>query len=183
MSLRSSIGSELDAPDSEYGASEALSLIDRHSSFEGTFRTEKDLRIEGEIKGTVICQGLLFVAQGAKVNATIEAESVSVAGDLEGEVVCRGRLQLLPSGRVRGRVQTGSLVINEGAFYEGQLEMTAPDERGRNGRGTASGPVPISSAADSRGSNTFIRRLGGEEKPWDESSAAEPTDAAASEQD
>lgn len=182
MSLRSSIGSELELPESDYGASEALSLIDRHSTFDGTFRTDKDLRIEGEIRGTIICQGLLFVAQGAKVNATIEAESVSVAGDLEGEVVCRGRLQLLPSGRVRGRVQTGSLVINEGAFYEGQLEMSAPEDRARAARSGGAEPVPISSAADNRASTTFIRRLGGEERAWEDAAHAEP-EAAASEQE
>ena len=48
----------------------SFSVIDRHSNFDGTFRSSRDLRIEGEVKGTIECQGTLFVAQGANVSAT-----------------------------------------------------------------------------------------------------------------
>ncbi|MDQ3512475.1 MAG: polymer-forming cytoskeletal protein [Chloroflexota bacterium] len=105
------------------------SLIDRFSNFDGTFRAERDLRIEGEVKGTITCDGHLFVAEGANVSAKVEAESISVAGRLEGDIQCRGRLHILASGQLRGKVSTETLVIDEGAFYEGGLEMTDPDKR------------------------------------------------------
>ena len=172
---------------------ESVSVIDRYSNFDGTFRANRDLRIDGEVKGTIECQGTLFVAQGANVNAKIEAENITVAGDLNGDIRCRGRLQLMPSGRVRGKVSTDSLVINEGAFYEGQLEMTAAAERtgllgGGKGApralsGGATAPVALPGAdrgarpgggdATANGStsstpnNTFIRRFGGPETPWE----------------
>ncbi len=169
MSIRTTMPSEPAPGEADYGQSEALSLIDRHSTFDGSFRSDRDLRIEGDVKGTVVCQGLLFIAQGATVNANIEAENVTVAGDLEGEINCRGRLQLLPSCRMRGKVTTASLVINEGAYYEGQLEMAAPDDRGRSNRGATGGsnPVPITAAAENRSATTFIRRLGGPETAWE----------------
>ena len=59
----------------------SFSVIDRHSNFDGTFRSSRDLRIEGEVKGTIECQGTLFVAQGANVSATVEAENIAVAGN------------------------------------------------------------------------------------------------------
>ena len=37
-------------------------------------------------------------------------------------------LEILPSGRVSGRVATASLVIQEGAIYEGELRMSNLDE-------------------------------------------------------
>ena len=58
-----------------YDAAEALSLIDRHSAFDGTYRSSRDLRIEGGVKGTIECRGTLHVAQGAQVDAHIEAET------------------------------------------------------------------------------------------------------------
>ncbi len=179
MSIRTTVPGEPMPGDADYGASEALSLIDRHSTFDGTFRSDRDLRIEGDVKGTVVCQGLLFIAQGATVNANIEAENVTIAGDLEGEIACRGRLQLLPSGRLRGKVSTASLVINEGAYYEGQLEMTAPDERGRAARAAngGSGPVPITAATEKSGATTFIRRLGGPETAWEGKQDEPPAEA------
>ncbi|HET7095493.1 MAG TPA: polymer-forming cytoskeletal protein [Thermomicrobiales bacterium] len=182
MSIRTTMPGEPLPGEADYGASEALSLIDRHSTFDGTFRSDRDLRIEGDVKGTVVCQGLLFIAEGATVHANIEAENVTIAGDLEGEIACRGRLQLLPSGRLRGKVATGSLVINEGAYYEGQLEMAAPDDRSRASRATVGGgPVPITAAADNRSATTFIRRLGSPETAWEEKQdepGAEAADAA-----
>ncbi|MBL8126187.1 MAG: hypothetical protein JNM64_01030, partial [Chloroflexia bacterium] len=35
---------------------EAASIVDRGSSFEGVFRSQKDLRVEGELKGTITCE-------------------------------------------------------------------------------------------------------------------------------
>lgn len=115
-------------PSATYGegtgqATEAYSLVDRHSTVEGTFTTDRDLRIEGVLRGNVRCQGLLYIAEGADIDATVEASSIAVAGQLRGTITCRGKLQLMPSGRVFATVVTESLVINEGAILEGELRM------------------------------------------------------------
>ena len=129
MSIRTANTSDFLADETSPGAGDdTFSVIDRHSSFDGSFHADRDLRIEGEVKGTIACQGTLFVAQGATVTAKVEAENISVAGDFNGEILCRGRLQMMPSGRVRAKVYTETLVINEGAYYEGQLEMAPPPE-------------------------------------------------------
>jgi cytoskeletal protein CcmA (bactofilin family) len=196
MSMRSTSASELtsgyDAGDASEQADASYSLIDRHSVFDGTFRANRNLRIEGEVKGTIECKGMLFVAQGANVSAKVEAESITVAGDLNGEVQCQGRLQIMPSGRVRGKVTTVTLVINEGAYYEGQLEMTPPEQRAAVAppRPLSSvPPVSITSAqprpaappvnaapAEPAPASTFIRRLGGPETPWEKGGEGGPED-------
>ncbi|MCA9877820.1 MAG: polymer-forming cytoskeletal protein [Thermomicrobiales bacterium] len=162
---------------------DAASVVDRHSAFEGVFRSQKDLRVEGELKGTIACDGALFVAEGAVVSATIDAEHVTVAGDVQGEVRCRGRLQILPSGRVRARVATGSLVIQEGAVYEGQLDMAGLERaapRPLRAR-PAAAPVSIEAAASERqagGGATFIRRLGSPETAWEATETDGPAAAS-----
>lgn len=167
-------------------AETSYSVIDRHSVFDGTFQANRNLRIEGEVKGTIECRGTLFVAQGANVSAKVEAESITVAGDLNGDIRCQGRLQIMPSGRVRGKVTTVTLVINEGAYYEGQLEMTPPDERPASAAprpltavtppvqiapqqpaSRATGSASTGETGAQGNSSTFIRRLGGPETPWD----------------
>ena len=175
-------------------AAESISIIDRFSNFDGTFQSTRDLRVEGQVKGTINCQGTLHVAQGANVNARVDAENIVVAGELEGEITCKGRLQILPSGRVRGKIETATLVINEGAFYEGQLEMSGGTSlsSGRPSRSRAqvpsgTNPVPINgetarpSQETAAGGNTFIRRFGGQEQNWDGDQA--PGDAAAPDDD
>ena len=173
---------------------EGFSVIDRHSQFDGVFTAKRDLRIEGEVKGTIECMGTLFIAQGAVVSARVEAENITVAGDLSGEVACRGRLQIMPSGRLRGKIQTKSLVVNEGAYYEGEVEMPAayaaptpaPTSRMLAGAITRTAPpaptmapppaptptqAPAPSTVASATSpaeppRTFIRRFGGPETAW-----------------
>lgn len=149
MSTRTAATSPYDTGRGQaFDAAEALSLIDRHSALDGTYRSSRDLRIEGQVKGTIECRGTLHVAQGAQVDAHVEAENIVVAGELSGEIVCRGRLQLMPTGRLRGKVSTQTLVINEGAIYEGQLEMMSP-ETGTRLASLTSAPRPIAPVSSS----------------------------------
>ena len=104
------------------------SLIDRSSAFDGVLRTARNLRVEGQAKGEVYCDGTLFVEEGGQVDARIVSANITVAGMLNGEVTCHGKLHILPTGRVSGRVATSSLVIQEGAIYEGELRMSNIDE-------------------------------------------------------
>ena len=186
--------------ENDAGGTDSFSVIDRHSNFDGTFRSSRDLRIEGEVKGTIECQGTLFVAQGANVSAKVEAENIAVAGDLNGDIRCLGRLQIMPSGRVRGKVSTITLVINEGAYYEGQLDMAPPEERPAAGaprpitpRAAVSAPVsmppavaspprpaatPVPNEGAGASPSTFIRRLGGPETPWDNRGGEQPEEDA-----
>jgi cytoskeletal protein CcmA (bactofilin family) len=182
--MRDLTTADLDWNDESVASFDTASLIDRHSSFDGNFRSQRDLRVEGELKGNVSCEGTLFVSEGATIAATVDAEHVTVAGELTGEIRCRGRLQILPSGRVRASVSTGSLVIQEGAIYEGQLEMAGIERSTLRPIRVRSS---IASVNNERGpaelqpgnGTTYIRRLGSPEAPWespDGDSESQPAD-------
>lgn len=126
---------------------ESTSVIDQYSNFDGTYNSARDLRVEGQVTGTIVCKGTLHVAQGATVKASVEAEAISVAGELEGEINCRGRMELLQTGRVKGEISTQSLVIHEGAVYDGDLEMGSNSGRPRRSRPAERGATPEASAS------------------------------------
>ena len=163
---------DLDWNDDSVTSFDTASLVDRHSAFDGNFRSQRDLRVEGDLKGNVTCEGTLFVSEGATIAATVEAEHVTVAGELTGEIRSRGRLQILPSGRVRANVTTGSLVIQEGAIYEGQLEMAGIERsavRPVRARSSISSVSTDPGQVEPQPGNgtTYIRRLGSPEAPWE----------------
>lgn len=161
-----------------------FSVIDRFSSFDGTFTADRDLRIDGVVKGTIECRGTLLVAEGASVEATVNAENIAIAGELTGEILCMGRLQLLPTGRLNGNVSTASLVIAEGAIYEGDLAMEEPSASANGSSPSLNQDIPVAEAEDTTDTTmgnqeieqppsaeepiptTFIRRKGGSETPW-----------------
>jgi cytoskeletal protein CcmA (bactofilin family) len=184
MSMRTYDASAYASTPAEYQPNadpdDSVSVFDRYSSFDGTFNLTRDLRVEGQVKGTISCKGTLYVSQGATVDANIDAENITVAGDLTGEVTCRGRLQILASGKVHGKISTVTLVINEGAIYQGELVMESGQDYGAasprsiRARNAATPPVASSDAEPAAvagqtpaGGNTFIRRFGGQESAWE----------------
>ncbi len=122
------------------------SVIDAASFLDGRLRVGNHLRIEGEAKGEIQCDGTLTIAEGALVNAQVRADNVVIAGTLTGAVTCRHRLEILPTGRLSGTITTGSIVIQEGALIEGTLQMRSGDQPARSddregADGLALGPV------------------------------------------
>lgn len=115
-------------PNSIGAASGVATVIDANTVVDGTLSTSHDLRVEGRVTGTLMCDGVVHVAEGAEVDATVEAAGIVVAGTLSGAITCHGRLEIRSTGVVRGRVETGRLIVVEGAVYEGQLRMDAPVE-------------------------------------------------------
>ncbi|MCS7246503.1 MAG: polymer-forming cytoskeletal protein [Thermomicrobium sp.] len=106
---------------------ESLTLVDRYTTVEGGLTSSRDLRIEGELRGTIRCDGSVQIAEGARVEATIEAGGITVAGTLRGTIECRGKLHILKTGVVAGTIATRVLVIDEGGRCEGELSMTTTE--------------------------------------------------------
>jgi cytoskeletal protein CcmA (bactofilin family) len=111
--------------------SETFSIVDRHSLFTGAFRTARDLRVEGVVEGEVACEGKMVIAQGARVKATITAREIEVAGELDGEVTCSGRFRITPTGNATGKATAASLIIEEGARFNGDFHMMREGEAAR----------------------------------------------------
>jgi cytoskeletal protein CcmA (bactofilin family) len=140
--------------ETDKSADRGTSVIDRHSEIDGTYNTSRDLRIEGLLTGSVNCDGVLFIADGAIVDATVDAASVIVSGQLSGNIRCRGRLEITATGSVGGEVETAALVIVEGARYEGQIKMSGAME-------STEQPVTIPAVQDNTASDAhaLLRRF------------------------
>lgn len=138
-----SVGLASGAQDSETDASE--SLIDRHSHFNGVYRTTHDLRVEGSAEGEIECDGTLIVAPDAHIDAKVRARNVVIAGAASGEIMCDERFTLRPSGQMRGQVLAASLVVEEGAFFEGEFQMSEASGA-QEGRGVSSSSLDFTTA-------------------------------------
>jgi len=101
----------------------AASLIDRQSTFDGQFRTEKDLRIEGSAAGQIHCGGTLTVERDATVKARVETRDLVVRGKIEGDVTCTGRAVLSSTAIVSGSLKAATLVVEEGAAITATVEV------------------------------------------------------------
>jgi cytoskeletal protein CcmA (bactofilin family) len=104
-------------------AEQGETVLGDGASMDGSIRSERSIRIQGAIQGEVESKQRVVVEEAAKVQARIVAESVTVLGEVNGSIHCTGRLEIASSARVTGEVTAGTLVIQEGAFFEGNLKM------------------------------------------------------------
>jgi cytoskeletal protein CcmA (bactofilin family) len=107
------------------------SLVAADAVWEGKLITNGNLRVEGTVHGEVQTSGTLFVAAHAHIDATIQARSILLAGEIEGQIHCSERLEILPGGSARGEIQTGTLVVHEGAFIDSRFQMRQPEAPAR----------------------------------------------------
>jgi cytoskeletal protein CcmA (bactofilin family) len=104
------------------------SVVSLGSVWQGSLKIEGSVKIEGQVTGEVEAKKMVFVAEGAQVDAKVRAALVVIAGDFKGEVFCSERLEIKPTGRVHAALTTKSLEVHEGAFIEGQIHMTEPEK-------------------------------------------------------
>ncbi len=98
------------------------SVVDGHSTFDGRYETDQDLRLLGNMSGEVICRGLLTIERDATAKARITAHDVIARGGIEGEITCTGRLVIESGAKVTGKVRASVLVVQEGAVLSGDVD-------------------------------------------------------------
>lgn len=101
------------------------STIGEHTSVDGSFKSENSIRIRGSVQGEIESRRSILVEEQANVNAKVTADSVTIAGQVNGHIFCSGRVEIRPSGRVTGEINAGTLIMQEGAFFEGNLKMSS----------------------------------------------------------
>jgi cytoskeletal protein CcmA (bactofilin family) len=98
------------------------SCIGKGTKISGRLAFNEPARIEGEAEGEITGDEIL-ITPGAVVSARIAAVRLTIGGTVTGEVVARERIELLPTARLRCTLVTPSLVLNEGAQFDGDCKM------------------------------------------------------------
>jgi cytoskeletal protein CcmA (bactofilin family) len=96
---------------------------------EGTLRCKETIRIDGRVGGEVVCDKMVIVGEGAKVHASIVADTVAVSGEVKGDITARRKLTLDRTARVIGDLATPGIVIEEGAKLEGRIVIGSDEEK------------------------------------------------------
>ncbi|HKP48340.1 MAG TPA: polymer-forming cytoskeletal protein [Pyrinomonadaceae bacterium] len=82
------------------------------------------MRVDGHLSGRIMSSsGTLIVGANGKVDANIEVAIAVVHGTVNGDIIATQRLELGRAARLNGNIQTPSLVIEQGALFEGSCKM------------------------------------------------------------
>ncbi|WP_284642237.1 bactofilin family protein [Paenibacillus silviterrae] len=101
----------------------AVTLIGEGSVIEGDLYAPADLRVEGEIRGRLRSEGEVVVGERGYVRSDLHAAHVIIAGRVEGIVRAEGTVRITATGKLSGTILAGSLIIEQGAVFQGKSDM------------------------------------------------------------
>lgn len=149
-------------------------LIGEGTVFRGNLQSEGGVRIEGTVAGDIECKGDLTVGENGVAESNITARNVSIIGTVRGSVSA-GKVVLYAKGRLYGDVVCSSLVIEEGALFEGTSKMIrSSDQADRaEGKSDASAPSAESDPVSADGPTKSAHKPGKADKD-DKAGKADP---------
>lgn len=101
----------------------------------GEISGSTEVLIDGEVDGEVRVDHTVVVGAEGRVRGEISARMVRVGGTVSGNLRGSERVEVLPTGSTEGDISAPRVVIAEGAFFKGTVEMTA----GKGGGSVAGG--------------------------------------------
>lgn len=104
-------------------------FMDVGTEFVGELRFRDTFRIDGRLRGKIVSDNTLIVGESGQVEAEIDCGVVSIRGSVSGKIHARQRIELLSGCKVHGTLVAPKVVIEEGAFFEGNCDMSAAAKR------------------------------------------------------
>lgn len=116
-------------PDS---GSPSVSVIGETLHFKGELSAGEDLIIEGTVEGK-INQGkcCLTLKPNGKLLANVNATKIFIEGKVKGDLHATVSVTVRASGDVKGNIVAPKVALEEGATFNGAIEMRDPGDAGK----------------------------------------------------
>jgi cytoskeletal protein CcmA (bactofilin family) len=115
----------------------------------GEITGSEDLTIDGSVEGLIqLDERKLTVGATAKLTADIIAREVVVFGSVKGNLRAKDRIEIKKDGSVNGDLTTARIMIEDGAYFKGSIEIDKSAEKESHGSAFAkSSNAPAAAAA------------------------------------
>ena len=90
----------------------------------GEINGSEDLEIHGSVEGTVTLEERrLTIGPTAKVSADLSAREIVIYGSVKGNLRAKDRIEIKKDGSVVGDLSTARIMIEDGAYFKGSIEI------------------------------------------------------------
>ena len=114
----------------------------------GEITGNEDLMIDGTVEGLVQLEDRkLTVGASAKLTADVIAREVVVCGNVKGNLRARDRIEIKKDGSVVGDLTTARIMIEDGAYFKGSIEIDKAGEASDDDKAFSS-RTRVSASAD-----------------------------------
>ena len=111
-------------------ANRATARLGSSLHVKGEISGNEDLLVDGSLEGLVqLDERKLTVGTTAKLTADIIAGEVIVYGSVKGNVRGKAKIEIKKDGSVRGDLTTAQIIIEDGAYFKGSIEIEKSAEK------------------------------------------------------
>ena len=106
--------------------SAGVTVIGESLRIQGTLTSNEEIVVNGELSGQLQMNHRLTIGAKGKVEAGVHAKEVIIAGSVKGNVDAAERITLRAGANLVGDVKTAGIVIEDGAYFKGGIDITRP---------------------------------------------------------
>ncbi|WP_018124976.1 bactofilin family protein [Desulfovibrio oxyclinae] len=106
-------------------SSELNAFLGVGTEYRGKLHFVGTVRIDGIFQGEISTEGTLVLGPEAYIQGVVNVGDLASSGKIEGDVFVGGRTILQKGSRLSGSLSTPTLVMEKGAFLEGEIAMTS----------------------------------------------------------
>lgn len=111
------------------GAVNSLAVIGRGMVIKGQINSREGMYVDGEVYGSLnLPDCRLTVGPHGRVDADSSAREIEILGSISGDLQATKKITIRKGGRLVGDLQTPSIVIEEGAYFKGKIEIINDEE-------------------------------------------------------
>lgn len=107
------------------GAETLNGFVDSGCSLKGELEFSNSFRVDGRIEGIIRSRAELVVGEDGTVEGEIDVARCLIGGQVKGTVKASEKVVLHASARVWGEIHAPAVVMEDGAFLEGKVDMGA----------------------------------------------------------
>jgi cytoskeletal protein CcmA (bactofilin family) len=90
----------------------------------GEITGDEDLKLDSKVEGLISIGGFrLTVGPSAHMNGDIVAREAMISGEVTGDIRACDRIEIMKSASIVGDLTTGKILIEEGAYFKGSVEI------------------------------------------------------------
>lgn len=101
----------------------AINSLVQGTRIEGKINASSDIRIDGELKGSLNCKGRVIVGPDGKIEGDIDCVNAIIEGNFNGTLKVSETLTVKETARIEGDVNTKKLLVQPGAVFNVSCNM------------------------------------------------------------
>ncbi|MCQ2369841.1 MAG: polymer-forming cytoskeletal protein [Paludibacteraceae bacterium] len=109
--------------DEEILSSSQLNVIANGTIIKGDITTNGDIKIDGNLEGTIITKSKVIVGEKGVLKGTINASNIEIMGTVTGDMTAANAMTLKSTANVTGNIRTVTIVIEQNAQFNGNCKM------------------------------------------------------------